>query len=68
MEMGYKAFPQSTFICVGGGTHTVELLVICGKMLDGGSDMVLLYAVDECGGSLSGKVRIFGVILEVAPA
>ena len=30
--------------------------------------MVLLYAVDECGGSLSGKVRIFGVILEVAPA
>ncbi len=37
-------------------------------MLDGGSDMVRLYATDKCRRCFPGEVRILGVIFEVASA
>ena len=72
LDGGFKCrqvnFAQRTLRHVGRCAHAAVLLAVGGKMLDGGTNPLALYAIDVPGGQLTGQHRVFGVIFKVAAA
>ena len=72
LDGGFKCrqvnFAQRTLRHVGRCAHATVLLAVGGKMLDGGTNPLALYAIDVPGGQLTGQHRVFGVIFKVAAA
>ena len=48
--------------------HALGLLIIDGKMFQAGAGARALHASNKAGRHLTGHIRVFGVIFEIAPA
>ena len=59
---------QRALVHTAVGGQAARLLVVGGKMLDGGADPLALHALDESGCKLARQVGILGVILKIAAA
>jgi hypothetical protein len=60
--------PQGPLVGVRADPHPVGFLVVRGEVLHAAADLLRLQPVDHRRGEPAGQVRVFGEVLEVAPA